>query len=117
VRRSFFPVVERSLTDFLIYSSTFSASMMDTYNLGWKLAAVLRGQATPSILETYQEERHKTAKELIDLDYQLSRMFASKPRADDDVNGEGISLTEFKKVRRRPDSSPSSFDVDLLSRP
>ncbi|CEQ39678.1 SPOSA6832_01209 [Sporobolomyces salmonicolor] len=75
-----------------------NVSMMDTYNLGWKLAHVLQGKASPEILKTYQccdaahsgrlkpiefLERHQTAKELIDLDYQLSRMFAAKPQRDE----------------------------------
>lgn len=29
-----------------------NTSMMDTYNLGWKLASVLHGSANPSILST-----------------------------------------------------------------
>lgn len=29
-----------------------SVSMMDTFNLGWKLASVLRRQASPEILRT-----------------------------------------------------------------
>ncbi|GAA5854304.1 hypothetical protein JCM8547_001772 [Rhodosporidiobolus lusitaniae] len=73
-----------------------NTSMMDTYNLGWKLASVLKGTASPEILDTYGFERHKTAQELIDLDYQLSRMFAAKPKQDDS-DEEGVSLTQFKE--------------------
>jgi 3-(3-hydroxy-phenyl)propionate hydroxylase len=32
--------------------------MQDAFNLGWKLAAVLRGEATPALLDTYHDERH-----------------------------------------------------------
>lgn len=72
---------------------------MDTFNLGWKLAHVLQGKADPFILKTYQDERHQTAQELIDLDYKLSRMFSAKPSsgADDKT---GVSLEEFEKVSR-----------------
>jgi putative polyketide hydroxylase len=34
------------------------AGIQDTHNLAWKLAAVLRGQAAPSLLDTYHVERH-----------------------------------------------------------
>ena len=34
-----------------------NTSIQDSYNLAWKLAAVLRGQAAPSLLETYSAER------------------------------------------------------------
>jgi 2-polyprenyl-6-methoxyphenol hydroxylase-like FAD-dependent oxidoreductase len=30
----------------------------DAFNLGWKLAAVIKGEARPSLLETYEGERH-----------------------------------------------------------
>ena len=51
-----------------------NVSMQDTFNLGWKLGAVLRGQADASLLHTYQTERKITAQELIDYDTHWSRM-------------------------------------------
>ncbi|KAK4046534.1 hypothetical protein OIV83_005986 [Microbotryomycetes sp. JL201] len=71
-------------------------SMMDTHNLGWKLAHVLTGKAPPSILKTYQDERLLTAQELINLDYKFSRMFSSKPAAGDEDKG-GVSMKEFEE--------------------
>lgn len=35
-----------------------NTAVQSAQNLGWKLALVLRGQATPELLNTYQEERH-----------------------------------------------------------
>jgi 2-polyprenyl-6-methoxyphenol hydroxylase-like FAD-dependent oxidoreductase len=32
--------------------------MQDAFNLGWKLAAVMRGEATDTLLDTYHDERH-----------------------------------------------------------
>lgn len=96
-----------------------NVSMGDTYSLGWKIAHVLQGKADPSILKTYQSERHQTAQELIDLDYKLSRMFSATPSTDAsdkvgfslpshaaDADGlllraqNGVSLAEFKEVCR-----------------
>lgn len=57
-----------------------NVSMNDTYNLGWKLAAVLNGRAQPKLLHTYSEERQAIAKILIDFDREMSRMFAAKPK-------------------------------------
>jgi len=57
-----------------------NVSMADTFNLGWKLAAVLRGQATPALLSTYDEERQAKAQELIDFDRDMARLFSAKPR-------------------------------------
>ena len=56
-----------------------NVSMADTFNLGWKLAQVLRGQARPELLHSYTEERQAKAKELIDFDRDMARLFSSKP--------------------------------------
>lgn len=57
-----------------------NVSMADAFNLGWKLAAVLRGQAKDHVLETYSRERQAKAKELIDFDKDMARLFSTKPR-------------------------------------
>ena len=57
-----------------------NVSMADTFNLGWKLAAVLRGQANETLLDTYSEERRAKAKELIDFDKDMARLFSVKPK-------------------------------------
>ena len=38
-----------------------NTGIQDAYNLGWKLAAVLRGHAAPALLDTYETERLPTA--------------------------------------------------------
>lgn len=58
-----------------------NVSMNDTYNLGWKLASVIRGQAQPKLLHTYSAERQAIAQNLIDFDREISRQFAAKPKA------------------------------------
>ncbi|RDV15977.1 hypothetical protein DXT99_06275 [Pontibacter diazotrophicus] len=42
-----------------------NTGIQDAYNLAWKLALVLKGQATPHLLDTYHEERHVIAQNLI----------------------------------------------------
>ena len=56
-----------------------NVGMADSFNLGWKLAAVLRQQAQPSILNTYSMERQAKARELIDFDRDMARLFSRKP--------------------------------------
>ena len=43
----------------------------DTYNLGWKIADVLKGFSDRSTLKTYQSERRKVAQDLIDFDHKV----------------------------------------------
>ena len=40
--------------------------VQDSHNLAWKLAAVLKGQADPSLLDTYEAERLSTAYRVVD---------------------------------------------------
>lgn len=43
-----------------------NTSIQDSFNLAWKLAAVLKGQAGPGLLETYRDERVPVARHLVD---------------------------------------------------
>lgn len=63
-------------------------SMQDSFNLGWKLAAVLRGQCAPGLLHSYSAERQTVAQQLIDFDREWARLFSDQPkRSDDDADG------------------------------
>ncbi|MGW0949604.1 FAD-dependent oxidoreductase [Streptomyces sp. NPDC002623] len=53
-----------------------NTSIQDSYNLAWKLAAVLRGQADPSLLETYSAERAPVAERIVTRANKSSREFA-----------------------------------------
>jgi phenol 2-monooxygenase (NADPH) len=55
-----------------------NVSMADAWNLGWKLAAVLRGTARPELLHTYSAERQAVAQELIDFDREFSKLFTGR---------------------------------------
>jgi phenol 2-monooxygenase len=59
-----------------------NVSMQDAFNLGWKLAAVLRGQASPQLLHTYSAERQAVAKELIDFDREWAALISAAPDSE-----------------------------------
>ncbi len=42
-----------------------NTSIQDAFNLAWKLAAVLKGQATPKLLDSFSEERAPIAKQIV----------------------------------------------------
>lgn len=77
-----------------------NVSIADTYNLGWKLALVLRRTCTRSILSTYSSERRAIANQLIDFDHKFSRLFSGRP-AKDAADEAGVSMKEFKEVYER----------------
>ena len=43
-----------------------NTGLQDAYNLGWKLAMVVKGQAGPALLDSYEEERIPIAQRLLD---------------------------------------------------
>jgi 2,4-dichlorophenol 6-monooxygenase len=52
-----------------------NTSVQDSYNLAWKLAAVLRGQAGPALLDSYSAERAPVARQIVLRANQSSREF------------------------------------------
>jgi 2-polyprenyl-6-methoxyphenol hydroxylase-like FAD-dependent oxidoreductase len=66
-----------------------NVSMQDAFNLGWKLAAVLRGRSPASLLHTYSAERHAVAKELIDFDREWAQMLSAPHKKPGDTEGTG----------------------------
>jgi phenol 2-monooxygenase len=67
-----------------------NVSMQDGYNLGWKLAHVLRGQCAPEFLHSYSAERHAVAKELIDFDREWAKMISAPLKKPGVPASEGV---------------------------
>src|SRR5260370_36038768 len=67
-----------------------NVSMNDSWKLGWKLGAVLRGTAKPELLHTYSKERQRIAKQLIDFDREFAKMFSAHPTESGGAEEEGI---------------------------
>ncbi|MCC2674820.1 MAG: phenol 2-monooxygenase [Ramlibacter sp.] len=74
-------------------------SMQDTFNLGWKLAAVLRGRSAPGLLHTYSLERQVVAQQLIDFDREWAKMFSDRAKqgAGDAGEAGGVDPKEFQR--------------------
>jgi phenol 2-monooxygenase/3-hydroxybenzoate 4-monooxygenase len=76
-------------------------SMQDTFNLGWKLAAVLRKQCSPELLHTYSAERQVVAQELIDFDREWAKMFSDRAKQGAGGESEGVDPKEFQEYFER----------------
>jgi phenol 2-monooxygenase len=74
-----------------------NVSMNDTWNLGWKLGAVLMGKAKPELLHTYSAERQKVASQLIDFDREFAKMFSAHPTGSTADEDEGVDPEEFQE--------------------
>uniref|UniRef100_A0A4E9DWX9 Phenol 2-monooxygenase n=1 Tax=Gibberella zeae TaxID=5518 RepID=A0A4E9DWX9_GIBZA len=88
-----------------------NVSMQDSFNLGWKIANVVKGLASRSILDTYEVERKGIANALIDFDHKFSRLFSGRP-AKDIMDEEGISMDEFKEAFEKGNLFASGIAVD-----
>lgn len=59
----------------------YNSGIRDATNLAWKLAMVVRGEASETMLDSYQSERRKHAKAMIDLSVTAGRIFAPTNKA------------------------------------
>ena len=86
-----------------------NVSMADAWNLGWKLAAVLRGTARPELLHTYSDERQAVAQELIDFDREFSKSALPRPARDGRRRPGGVpALLRHSRAASRPASRRST---------
>ncbi|CBF78088.1 hypothetical protein AN8756.2 [Aspergillus nidulans FGSC A4] len=82
-----------------------NVSMMDSYNLAWKLIYSIHGltpgaldSAKPDpVLDTYHLERHTIAQQLIDFDRAFSSMFSGKIGSGDGI-GQALTHEQFLEV-------------------
>lgn len=78
-----------------------NTSLPDTFNLGWKLAAVLQGKAHPKLLQTYATERRKVAQMLINADREMSALVATRPTANKDASKGKTDTGDIEKFIAR----------------
>ena len=58
----------------------YNSGIRDAANLGWKLAAVVNGQAGDALLDSYDVERRKHARAMIDLSTMVGRVISPTNR-------------------------------------
>jgi 3-(3-hydroxy-phenyl)propionate hydroxylase len=58
----------------------YNSGIRDAANLGWKLAAVINGHAADALLDTYDVERRKHARAMIDLSTLVGRVISPTNR-------------------------------------
>jgi 3-(3-hydroxy-phenyl)propionate hydroxylase len=58
-----------------------NSGLRDAFNLSWKLAAVLRGQAGLSVLDSYTTERRPHVQAMVDLSVRMGALMMTRSRA------------------------------------
>ncbi|WP_296059487.1 FAD-dependent monooxygenase [uncultured Amphritea sp.] len=89
-----------------------NTSLPDTFNLGWKLAAVLQGRSDPRLLSTYCTERRKVAQQLIEADRELSRLVATRPTAGDDSEQAKVDTAKIESFMKRQSGFVSGTSIE-----
>ncbi len=99
-----------------------NGGIQDVDNLGWKLAAVLKGEATPDLLESYDEERRHGARENIMNSSRATNFMTPKSKIeavfrDAVLNLAGDLPFARRLVNSRRLSAPCSLDSYALQTP
>ncbi|GAB2994851.1 FAD-dependent oxidoreductase [Streptomyces pseudoechinosporeus] len=101
-----------------------NTSVQDAYNLGWKLGAVLRGDAPDALLDSYEEERLPLAAQMLGLSTRVHRGEVRRGEATQQLGlgyrgsslsvetREGLPATALHAGDRAPDGHPG--DVRLF---
>ncbi|MEV7192517.1 rifampin monooxygenase [Streptomyces sp. NPDC093510] len=73
--------------------------VQDAFNLGWKLAAQVRGWAPETLLDTYQAERHPVAEDVLDNTRAQMELLSAEP-GPQAVRRLLTELMDFDEVNR-----------------
>jgi len=97
--------------------------VQDAFNLGWKLAAQIRGWAPEALLDTYQAERHPVAEDVLDNTRAQMELLSTEP-GPQAVRRLLTELMDFDEVNRLLIEKITAIDIrydvgegpDLLGR-
>ncbi|MGW6276312.1 FAD-dependent monooxygenase [Kribbella sp. NPDC055071] len=97
--------------------------VQDAFNLGWKLAAQIRGWAPETLLDTYEAERHPVAEDVLDNTRAQMELMSTEPGAQA-VRRLLTELMDINEVNRRLIAKVTAIDIrydfgegpDLLGR-
>jgi 3-(3-hydroxy-phenyl)propionate hydroxylase len=77
-----------------------NSAIQDADNLGWKLAAVVQGAASTTLLQTYSDERVQAAAENIEITRRTMRFLAPKPGIETLLRSAVLGLAKTQPFAR-----------------
>jgi 3-(3-hydroxy-phenyl)propionate hydroxylase len=81
------------------------SGLRDAANLAWKLAAVIRGEASAALLDTYQPERAPNLRATIDMAIMMGRMVCTTSRVGAAIRDAKFALAGM--LGKLPDGPPA----------
>jgi 2-polyprenyl-6-methoxyphenol hydroxylase-like FAD-dependent oxidoreductase len=95
-----------------------NTGMQDAANLGWKLAAVITGQAPDALLDTYNAERRPAGQATVRISGTLLRAGQARPRTAGAVGRAALrAATHVPPLARRMARAISGIDVSYPTPP
>jgi 2-polyprenyl-6-methoxyphenol hydroxylase-like FAD-dependent oxidoreductase len=89
-----------------------NTGIQDSVNLGWKLAATLKGHAADGLLDTYHAERYPAGRKVLRMSGALLRFLLTAPRALCAArNVLACAVTRSRPVTRRLTGAVSGIDI------
>jgi 2-polyprenyl-6-methoxyphenol hydroxylase-like FAD-dependent oxidoreductase len=88
-----------------------NTGLQDAANLGWKLAATLRGTAPAGLLDSYQSERHPVGRMVLRLSGGLLRVGTSRPWQLPMLRAAATLAARFDAVTRRAAGQVSGIAI------
>jgi 2-polyprenyl-6-methoxyphenol hydroxylase-like FAD-dependent oxidoreductase len=76
-----------------------NTGIQDAYNLAWKMALVLHGSASPTLLETYEAERRPVGADVVSRTRTQSEQFGRKQTAQEERLTETQVLVNYRTSR------------------
>jgi 2-polyprenyl-6-methoxyphenol hydroxylase-like FAD-dependent oxidoreductase len=95
-----------------------NTSVQDAANLGWKLAATVRGWAPPGLLDTYQAERHPVGRQVLRNSGALLRIaLTPSPALVPGRNALAIAVTRIPFLAKRMAGEISGVGISYPAPP
>lgn len=91
-----------------------NTSLQDGYNIGWKLASILKGQAGLDLLKTYNIEREKVAADLINFDRAFTKLWSSKAGKENGTTSQHFA-EQFIKAGRYTAGLTATYDDSSIT--
>ena len=105
-----------------------NTGIQDSFNLGWKLAHVIKGISRPSLLDTYTEERVPVVAEMLDITTKILKLSLDAPNSEagwkrtGNINqlgvnyrGSSIVIDQYNDVGAGPDQrkAHSAYNIEI----
>lgn len=91
-----------------------NAGMQDAYNLGWKLALVIQGQAQPGLLRSYEQERLPVAQRIVQETLRMTQILLARNWLTRVVRHSLRYLLKSQRVQRAVARHLSMLDTRYL---